>query len=106
MVAIDTMDEATVERVIEGITRQVVILVQEGSMRPDGNGRDHSAGNYAEAIQVYEQLRVHELSVYRPIMKSGTTEPSFSFLPAGETSRPGAQAPAANDIPKGVLRVE
>jgi len=52
MVAIDTMmDEATVERVIEGITRQVLILVQEGSMRPDGNGRDHSGGNYAEGMR-------------------------------------------------------
>lgn len=51
MVAINTMDEATVERVIEGITRQVLILVQEGSMRPNGNGRDHSAGNYADGMR-------------------------------------------------------
>ena len=51
MVAINTMDEATVERVIEGITRQVLILVQEGSMRPNGNGSDHSAGNYADGMR-------------------------------------------------------
>ena len=51
MVAIDRMDEATVERVIEGITRQVLVLVKEGSMRPNGNGRDHSAGNYADGMR-------------------------------------------------------
>ena len=51
MVAINTMDEATVERVIEGITRQVLILVQEGSMRRNGNGGDHSAGNYADGMR-------------------------------------------------------
>ena len=48
MVAID---ETTVERMIEGITRQVLILVQEASMRPNGNGRDHSAGNYTDGMR-------------------------------------------------------
>ncbi len=51
MVAMDRIDEATVERVIEGITRQVLILIQEGTMRPNGNGREHSAGNYADGMR-------------------------------------------------------
>ncbi len=50
MVAID---EATVEQVIEGITRQVLILVQESSNGHGGNGsgRKLSSGNFAESMQ-------------------------------------------------------
>ncbi len=46
------MDEATIERVIEGITRQVLIMLQDGS--GDGHAAQApaiSAGNYAERVQ-------------------------------------------------------
>ncbi len=50
MVAIDTMDEATVERVIEGITRQVLILVQESS-NGHGSAQKLSSGNFADGMR-------------------------------------------------------
>lgn len=48
MVAID---ETTVERMIEGITRQVLILVQEGSKRPNGSSDDMSSGSFVEGMR-------------------------------------------------------
>ena len=47
------MDNATVERVIEGITRQVLILVQESSNGHNGNGskRKLSSSNFADSMQ-------------------------------------------------------
>ena len=48
-----TMDDATVERVIEGITRQVLILVQESSNGRNGNASEPqlSSGNFAKSMQ-------------------------------------------------------
>lgn len=45
------MDEATVERVIEGITRQVLILVKEGSNGSNGPGSQLSSDNFADSLQ-------------------------------------------------------
>ena len=50
MVAIATMDDATVERVIEGITRQVLILVQESS-NGHGSVQKLSSGNFADGMR-------------------------------------------------------
>lgn len=52
MSEIKTMDEDTIERVIEGITRQVLILLQDGSGGSRGQGMQHmSAGNYSDHVQ-------------------------------------------------------
>lgn len=45
------MDEATVEQVVEGITRQVLILVQESSNGSSGTDPQLSPGNFADRMQ-------------------------------------------------------
>jgi deoxyribose-phosphate aldolase len=46
------LDEATIERIIEQITRNVLILLQEESQKPPGNGASTmSSQNYVERVQ-------------------------------------------------------
>jgi deoxyribose-phosphate aldolase len=46
------LDEATIERIIEQITRNVLILLQEDEARPSGNGGPSiTAQNYMEQVQ-------------------------------------------------------
>ena len=46
------LDEATLERVIEQITRNVLILLQEEQEKPSGNGSSSiTAQNYVERVQ-------------------------------------------------------
>ncbi len=46
------LDEATLERVIEQITRNVLILLQEDQEKPSGNGSSSiTAQNYVERVQ-------------------------------------------------------
>jgi deoxyribose-phosphate aldolase len=53
MQSVNKVDEVTVERVIEGITRQVLILVQQGRRSSNGNGvpSSMSAGNFADKVK-------------------------------------------------------
>lgn len=45
------VDEATVERVIEGITRQVLILMKEGSPGANISGQHITAGNFTDSMK-------------------------------------------------------
>jgi deoxyribose-phosphate aldolase len=46
------LDEATIERIIEQITRNVLILLQEEGQKPPGNGSSTmSSQNYVERVQ-------------------------------------------------------
>lgn len=46
------LDEATIERIIEQITRNVLILLQEDAAKPSGNGGSSiTAQNYVERVQ-------------------------------------------------------
>lgn len=49
----EQLDEAAIERIIEGITRQVLILVREGPARTNGNGKhaNLSAGNFSDHVR-------------------------------------------------------
>ena len=45
------LDDQTLERIIEEITRQVLVLVQEEGVQPDGGGPPLSKGNYVHRVQ-------------------------------------------------------
>ena len=45
------LDEQTLERIIEEITRQVLVLVQEDGAQPDGSVPPLSTGNYVHRVQ-------------------------------------------------------